>query len=67
MPLNPYVYVYDNNREVMQIYISKYNVKIPSVKHFKNGPVCFQLKEILVFCLTERKRMWFFIIFAIKV
>lgn len=34
MPLNPYVYVYDNNREVMQIYISKYNVKIPFVKHF---------------------------------
>lgn len=34
MPLNQYVYVYDNNGEVIQIDVSKYNVKIPTVKHF---------------------------------
>lgn len=67
MPLNPYVYMYDNNREVMQIYASKYNVKIPTIRHFWNSPIFFHLKGILLFCLTERRRICFFIIFEIKV
>lgn len=34
MPLNPYIYVYDNDREVMQIYVSQLNDEIRTVRHF---------------------------------